>query len=100
MRAIVLCLLLAGCAAPQVAVKFSKFGGDLDQYDRDIYACLKDARTTVTSGVIVNGSGGVGSKEAYSNTLVVACMKAKGYTATDTTGKPLPKDATIVSIIE
>lgn len=97
-----LCLMLAGCATqhPDVAVKFSKVGSGQDVYDRDLYGCLKDTRTTVTSGVIINGTGGVSSREAHSNTMVVACMKSKGYTATDTTGKPLPKSATVVKIIE
>ena len=77
-------LSLSACAPVRVA-SWSKPGGTQEEFMRDRYACIQDARRPVSSAYIYHGVGSGQSGEVISRDIFVACMGARGYTL-DPTG--------------
>jgi hypothetical protein len=46
---------------------------------RDRYACIQDARRSVSGAYVQGGTGYAGSGEVISRDIFVACMGARGY---------------------
>lgn len=75
-KAIVIAALLAlgACAAPDNR-KFYKDGADFADYQRDLYACERDVRMAVPSGVYSQSV--YASMDAQS--FFIRCMAAHGW---------------------
>lgn len=74
-------LLVTGCAtAPAPApVLLSKPGGTYDVFLQDRYACISEARSTVSSGVATPRAATASSGEIVRIDFYLACMSARGY---------------------
>jgi len=59
---------------------WAKPGATYDEYLKDRYTCIQDARTPVSLGVIYDGAGSMKSGQIISRDIMFACMSAHGYT--------------------
>lgn len=75
-------LVGVGCAPhqPPPTTLWAKPGATYDEYLKDRYACIQDARTPVSSGFISEGTGSMSSGQIISRDIAFACMSAHGYT--------------------
>ena len=81
--AAIVALSITGCApvmAPVIPVmRWSKPGATQDEFMRDRYACIQDARRRVSSAYVQGGAGYAESGEIISRDVFVPCMGAHGY---------------------
>jgi hypothetical protein len=82
--ALLVALLLVGCAAPSRLVS-RKAGGTQPEFDQDNYACTQESRTSWSGGgsglpgaLAMQGAKDRAQKE--SRHLYTLCMRARGYT--------------------
>ena len=73
-------ITLMGCATKPLPIyKFSKPGATYDQYLKDRYACILDARKQVSGGYFQDGTGASASDQQISGPIVFACLAARGW---------------------
>jgi hypothetical protein len=74
-------LAASGCAPQQQppTILWAKAGATYDEYLKDRYACIMDARAPVSSGVTYDGAGSMRSGQIISRDIMFACMSAHGY---------------------
>lgn len=79
---------VAGCASPAMTpppvILWAKPGATYDDYLKDRYACILDARTQVSSGYVYEGAGALQSGQAISKQVAMACMAAHGWVQSPT----------------
>jgi hypothetical protein len=88
-------LILAGCAPPHM-YQWTKSGATYDDYLKDRYTCIRDGRTTVSSGFISNGVGAMDSGQVISAQIAVPCMAAHGWRDTPGGFVPPPGGAVVM----
>ena len=76
---------LAGCAAPplprpSIIISWSKPGATREQFLKDRYDCIKDARGQASQGYIGAYGGAERSAPVVSLSVFKPCMSARGYT--------------------
>jgi len=81
-------LAVAGCTrpaepSPPVAL-WAKPNATYNDYLKDRYACILDARTQVSSGYVYEGSGALNSGQVISKQVAIACMAAQGWVESPT----------------
>jgi hypothetical protein len=87
--AAIIILTLSACAGPHIYL-WAKPGASYDDYLKDRYACLQDARVPVSSGFMYNGVGSMSSGQAISLPVMVSCLSAKGWVESPTGFAPPP----------
>ncbi|WP_428539205.1 hypothetical protein [Rhodopila sp.] len=84
-------LMTTGCNPPPPPVMlWSKPQGTYDQYLKDRYACIQDARTNVSRAFVSNGFGSGASGQIISRGVLVSCLAARGYVQSPTGFGPPP----------
>jgi hypothetical protein len=66
-------------AAPLEIHRWAKPNASYDDFLKDRYACIHDARSNVSSAFIEGGTGGARSGEILRGDIYKACMAARGY---------------------
>src|SRR6266700_2405054 len=77
--AITLLFSYAGCARTTTVIRWQKVGGTQEEFMRDRYTCIQDARRRVSGAYVQGGSGSASSGEVISRDIFVSCMGARGY---------------------
>jgi hypothetical protein len=79
-------LVVSGCATtPLPTKKWSKAGVTYDDFLKDRYACIQDARGHQSSSFVQGGTpygpgyGAASSRDAVNGGIFMACMAARGY---------------------
>jgi hypothetical protein len=89
-------LIVQGCvqSRPLEIDRFAKQGTSYDDFLKDRYACIKDARSNLLSAYIESGSGAARSGEILRSDIYHACMAAHGYRE-DPSGFAPPADGVV-----
>jgi hypothetical protein len=73
-------LLLAGCATPAPEViRWSRPGATYDEFLRDRYACITEARSQASSGFATPEAASARSGEIILADIALACLAARGW---------------------
>jgi hypothetical protein len=74
------------CAPQPVPIHhWSKPGATYDEFLKDRYACILDARSTASGAFVESGLGAAQSGEVVNSSIFLPCMASHGYTE-DLTG--------------
>jgi hypothetical protein len=88
-------LMCTACASP---MKFSHETANYDDFQRDRYACIQEARFTATGGNFHEGSGSIRTGVAANQGIYLSCMALKGYRESPD-GEFLPPSGAEVSMV-
>lgn len=74
-------IMLTGCAtaAEPVTVKWAKSGATYEDFLKDRYACMTEARSSVSSGYADRNVASARSGEIVRADFYFACLAARGY---------------------
>jgi len=83
-------LLACGCAsAPTKPFTWAKAGATYDDFLKDRYACIQDARGRASSAYAQGSFGAANSRDVVNVNIFKPCMASKGYRL-DPNGFPPP----------
>ena len=71
---------LQACAPQQPPIHYwSKPGATYDDFLKDRYACIQDARSRVSDAFVQGDFGAASSDEVITANIFLPCMAARGY---------------------
>jgi len=86
--------ILCGCATQLPVLRWSKPDATYDQFLKDRYSCIRDAKGEAASGYVNQYGGRMNAGTVFDGNMFKSCMNAQGWRL-DPNGFAPPADAVV-----